>query len=70
MFVPPIFPLGVDIHERGSYSSDEKAKEKELFQKVRTQLSLEWARQAKDKVDPSELKPANVAAFLSACLWA
>ncbi len=63
MYVPPTFPLGMDIHELGSYSSDDKTKEKELLTKVPTEVSLEWAKRAKDKVDPKELKPAKVGPY-------
>ena len=63
MLVPPMFPLGIDIHELGSYSSDDKAKEKGLLAKVPIEVSLEWARRAQDKVDPNELKPAKVGAY-------
>ena len=63
MLVPAMFPLGVDIHELGSYSSDDKTKEAELLKRVPTEVSLEWAMRAKDKVDPSELKPAKVGLY-------
>ncbi|MFH1022858.1 MAG: hypothetical protein V1809_05675 [Planctomycetota bacterium] len=63
MFVPPIFPLGMDIHELGSYSSDDKIKEKELLKRVPIEVSLEWAKRTKDKVDPKELKSAKVGPY-------
>ena len=63
MLIPPTFPLGMDIHELGSYSSDDKTKEKELLAKVPAELSLEWAKRAKDHVDPKELKAAKVGPY-------
>ena len=49
MLVPAMFPLGMDIHELGSYSSDDKAKEKDLLAKVPIEMSLEWARRRKTR---------------------
>jgi hypothetical protein len=63
MFVPPVFPLGMDIHELGSYSSDDASQEKELLEKVPIEVSLMWARRAKDEVDPKDLKPAKVGRY-------
>jgi hypothetical protein len=63
MYVPPMFPVGMDIYELGDYSSDDKTQEKELLAKVPIEVSLEWARRAKDKVDRKELKPAKVGPY-------
>jgi hypothetical protein len=63
MYTPPMFPLGMDIHEFGSYSSDDKTKEKELLKKIPIEVSMEWAKRAKDEVDPKELKPAKVGPY-------
>ena len=63
MYVPPMFPLGMDIHELGSYSSDDKSTEPDLLKKVPREVSLEWAKRAKDNVDPEEIKPAKVGPY-------
>jgi len=63
MYIPPSFPVGMDIYELGSYSSDDKTQEKELFERVRTEVALEWAKLAKDRVDRNELKPARVGPY-------
>ncbi len=63
MYVPPVCPLGMDIHELGTYSSDDKNKERDLLERVPREVSLEWAKRAKDEVDPKELKPAKVGSY-------
>ena len=44
MYVPPVFPLGMDIHQLGSYSSDDKSKEAELLKNVPHDVMLDWAK--------------------------
>jgi hypothetical protein len=63
MLVPPSFPVGLDIYEMGSYSSDDKAKEKDLLNKVRTEVALEWAQRVAENVDRERLKPAKVGPY-------
>ena len=63
MYVPPIFPLGMDIYELGRYSCDDKSKEPELFKKVQSEVAMEWAKRAKDVVSPEELHPAKVGSY-------
>ncbi|MCE9547257.1 MAG: hypothetical protein K8T25_17435 [Planctomycetia bacterium] len=48
MLIPPSFPVGMDIYEMGTYSTDDKTKEKELFDKVRTDVALQWAQRVND----------------------
>jgi len=62
MYVPPVFPLGVDIHELGTYSSDDKT-DKDLLKRVPREVSMEWAKRAKDEVGPKEIKPAKVGSY-------
>jgi hypothetical protein len=62
MYVPPVFPLGVDIHELGSFSSDDNT-DNGLLKRVPREVSLEWAKRAKDVVDPKEIKPAKVGSY-------
>lgn len=63
MYIPPVCPLGMDIHELGTYSSDDKTKGKDLLNRVPREVALEWAKRAKDEVDPKELKPAKVGSY-------
>src|SRR5207237_3081135 len=63
MLVPPSFPVGMDIYELGTYSSDDKATEKELFKKVRTEVAFEWAQRVAEDVDRTHLKPAKVGPY-------
>jgi hypothetical protein len=62
MYVPPIFPVGMDIYELGAYSSDDKT-EKDLLKRVPYEVSLEWAKRAKDKVYPKEINSAKVGPY-------
>ena len=62
MFVPPVFPIGMDIYELGSYSADAKD-EAELLKRVPKEVSLEWAKRAKDEIDPKEFTPAKVGQY-------
>lgn len=63
MYVPPQFPVGMDIHELGTYSADDKTKEKELLQRVRLEVSLMWANQAQDQVQQQDLKPVKLGPY-------
>lgn len=63
MYVPPIYPLGMDIYELGTYSSDDKTKEKDLLKRVPRDVSFEWAKRSRDAVDPKDLKPAKVGPY-------
>jgi len=63
MHVPPSFPVGMDIYEMGTYSSDEPGKEKELADKIRADVALEWAQRVNPAAMPEDLKPAKVGTF-------
>ena len=63
MFVPPSFPVGLDIYEMGTYSCDDKAKRKQLLNKVRKDVALEWAQRASEAARKEDLKPAKVGSF-------
>jgi hypothetical protein len=62
MYVPPVFPIGMDIYELGTYSSDEKD-EADLLKRVPNEVSWEWAKRAKDEIDPKEFTPAKVGPY-------
>jgi hypothetical protein len=61
-YVPPYFPVGMEIYELGSYSSDEAGTEAELLKKVVADVSLEWAGRVRDDVGRQDLKAAKVGA--------
>ncbi len=63
MLVPPTFPLGADIHEMGTYSSDDKEAEKDLLRKVPTEIALEWAKRVHKDATREDLKPSNVGSY-------
>jgi len=42
-YVPPTYPVGMDIYQLGFYSTDTKAEEPKLFEKIRDQIALQFA---------------------------
>ena len=63
MHVPPSFPVGMDIYEMGTYSSEEKAAKQDFANEIRSAVALEWAQRLNEKVQQEDLKPAKVGAF-------
>jgi hypothetical protein len=63
MYIPPNFPVGMDIYEMGTYSSDEDGSEQDCFNQVRSDVALEWARRVNENAAQTDLKPAKVGAF-------
>lgn len=63
MLVPPAFPVGMDIYEMGTYSSSDKATEKEFLQRIRADVAVEWAQRVKEDVAQEDMKQAKVGAF-------
>ncbi|HXT60303.1 MAG TPA: hypothetical protein VN699_16800 [Pirellulales bacterium] len=63
MYVPPVFPVGMDIYELGSYSSEDKTRETALIKRIRTDVSLEWARRIKPDIKERDLGAAKVGSF-------
>ncbi len=63
MFVPPTFPVGLDIYEMGTYSCDDKGKRKEVLNNVRQDVALEWAQRVSEAARKEDLKPAKVGSF-------
>jgi hypothetical protein len=53
----PSLPVGMDVYEMGTYSSDEKASEAELFRKIPVEVSLEWMGRIGQDVGPEGLYP-------------
>ena len=60
MYVPPTFPVGMDIYEMGTYSSDEEMNPEEFSEKMRWEIALEWAQRVNEKARQEDLKPAKV----------
>jgi len=59
MYVPPQFPVGMDIYEMGTYSTKDKAGETEFLERIRTDVALEWANRVNPKAIKADLKPAK-----------
>ncbi|WP_395737368.1 hypothetical protein [Prosthecobacter sp.] len=60
---PKTFPVGMDIYEMGAYSTAKKEDEAALFEKVRKEVALEWAKRVKQDASADDLKPAKVGEF-------
>ena len=63
MLIPPNFPVGMDIYEMGTYSTDEAKSEKELLHKVQTEVASEWARRVRPDTRTEDQKPVKVGAY-------
>jgi hypothetical protein len=63
MYVPPVFQVGMDVYEMGTYSTDRNKPPKDLFQKVMTEVSLKMVRRARPEVREEDLKPAKVGSY-------
>ena len=63
MYVPPSFPVGMDIYEMGTYSHNKKEKETELFERVRSEVALEWAQRVHEGAKAKDLKPSHVGSY-------
>ncbi|MBI3861754.1 MAG: hypothetical protein HY290_07645 [Planctomycetia bacterium] len=60
MLVPPSFPVGMDIYEMGTYSMDSGSSDLKFFEKVRSEVALEWAQRVAPDAKAEDLKPARV----------
>lgn len=62
MFIPPTCPMGLDIYDIGTFSTDEvsEAQQKALMKRVRKEICLKFASSAKKSVQEAELKKAKV----------
>lgn len=63
MHVPPSFPVGLDIYEMGTYSSDGTTTEREFQEKIETAVALQWAQRVNADAVQQDLQPAKVGAF-------
>jgi hypothetical protein len=63
MHVPPVFPVGMDIFESGTYSADDQTAEDELLERIPTDLSLERAKSLGATAVAEDLSPRKVGPF-------
>ena len=63
MYTPPDFPVGMDIYEAGTYSTDNKREEKEFLEQVRIDVALMWALRVDANATQDDLKPAKIGSF-------
>ncbi len=63
IFVPPNFPVGMDIYQMGSYSADSKDKETQVLKEAPRNLALSWAKSLKKEAGPDDFKPAKVGKY-------
>src|SRR5438132_14211107 len=62
-YAPPTYPVGMDIYDFGTYSTDDKRPEAqvELWSKVKTFWAVNFASKVKRGVTPAEMKTVTVA---------
>ena len=63
MYVPPSFPVGMDIYEMGTYSSDEKTSQQDFANEIRSAVALQWAQRVNGNAKSEDLQSAKVGAF-------
>ncbi|QDV18215.1 hypothetical protein Pan153_28720 [Gimesia panareensis] len=63
MYVPPSFRVGMDIYEMGTYSSDKTPTDPKFFEKIRQDVSLEWAQKMNPKATLKDLQIKPVGKF-------
>jgi hypothetical protein len=63
MLVPPSFPVGMDIYELGSYSTDDKAAPSDWINSIRGEIALEWAQRVNPEATRDDLQPAKVGPY-------
>jgi hypothetical protein len=62
MYIPPDFPVGMDIYEFGRYSTKQDDK-KTFFEKIRNDVALEWARHVNPESSSDDLQPGKVGKY-------
>ena len=63
MYVPPAFPVGMDIYEMGTYSCPEPKREHGFADEIRSAVALEWAKRVNEKAQSEDLKRTKVGKF-------
>jgi len=60
--VPPVFPVGMDIYELGTFTTDDADKAK-FLRELPYDVSLDWARKVNQQAKLDDLKTAKVGPF-------
>jgi hypothetical protein len=60
MLVPPSFPVGMDIYELGSYSTDDKSAPPDWINSIRGDIALEWAQRVSPDATRDDLQSVKV----------
>jgi hypothetical protein len=63
MLSPPDFPVGLDIYEMGTYSTEDNKAEAELHETVRRDVALEWANRVSEGIKLEDLREAKVGKY-------
>lgn len=63
MHIPPTFPMGMDVHEMGTYSCEDGADEDEFYREICRAVSMKWAQTANRDVEPNDLQATKVGGF-------
>lgn len=63
MYVPPSFRVGMDIYQMGTYSPAKKMTDQDFKDKIRLEVSLDWAKRMNKQATLKDLKPAKVGSF-------
>lgn len=63
MYVPPRFPVGMDIYEMGTYSPQGQDAMQDFYSGIRAAVALEWAQLVHEGAKPEDLRSAKVGAF-------
>ena len=63
MHVPPSFPVGMDIYQMGTYSSDDKLSEPDFANAIRSAVALDWAQRVNEKATVNDFTRAKVGKY-------
>jgi hypothetical protein len=63
MLVPPKFPVGMDVYEMGTYSSDKNIDPRGFSGQIRTAVALEWAHRVREDAREEDLQAAHVGPY-------
>jgi hypothetical protein len=59
-YVPPTFPVGMDIYQLGSYSAEKPKEEAKLLEKVREDLALRFAKGFDPNIKAKDMQTVKV----------
>ncbi|HJT30630.1 MAG TPA: hypothetical protein VJ783_01090 [Pirellulales bacterium] len=64
MFVPPNFPVGMDVYRMGTYSTDDAEDTAGFLDEMRAEVGFEWARRVgQTPPRPNDFRPAKVGEY-------